>query len=132
MPAYIVPIVFCAALAAQAAAAGQPRIHIHGPKGCSYLDGLGGDGAAFHALDEEHMILDHEVLESTKTSCYFDGAFSLIGEAGKTEELTGTCENHEGGKREGTFTLTYSDADHAMLEFGGFDEPVPFTACDWP
>lgn len=121
-----------ACFAAPAIAADKPRLHIFGPKGCSYFDGLGGDGAVFHALDDAHLILDHEVLEGTTISCRFDGMFSLIGAPGKAEALTGICTNADGSERTGVFTLTYSDADHATLDISGFDQPVPFTACDWP
>ena len=125
-------ISFCASLALPALAGEHPRIHIYGPKGCSFLDGIGGDGAAFHALDDDHLILDHWVMEGTQISCRFDDAFSLMGAPGKEETQTGSCTNADGDERRGTFTLTYSDADHASLEISDFDQAVPFTACDRP
>lgn len=121
-----------AAFSTAALAADQPRLHIYGPKGCSFFDGLGGDGAAFHALDGEHLILDHGAMEGTVISCQFDGEFSLIGAPGKTEALSGSCTNADGETRQGDFTLTYSDADNATLNISGFDQTVPFVACDRP
>ena len=129
------PLVLAVAVAALAGAAladNHPRVHIYGPKGCSYFDGMAGDGAAFHALDDDHIILDHEVLESTRFSCWFDGAFSLVGAPGKVETLSGTCEAAQGGQRKASFKLIYSDKNYANLEVSHFDKPLPFQACDWP
>ncbi|KRS16041.1 hypothetical protein [Roseovarius indicus] len=128
----IAPAALAALIATAASAADQPRLHIFGPKGCAFFDGLGGDGAAFHALDDAHLILDHGALEGTVISCQFDGEFSLIGAPGKTEAQSGSCTNANGETREGDFTLTYSDADNATLNISGFDQTVPFVACDRP
>lgn len=106
---------------------------LHGPKGCSFFDGLGGDGAALHALDADHLLLDYGMLEGGDMSCLFDAEFSLSPKRGKTETLTGTCDSYPGNKVEtGSFTLTYRDTKSAVLESDLFDAPVEFSICYWP
>ena len=121
-----------AGLVATSALATEPRLHIFGPKGCAFFDGLGGDGAAFHALDDAHLILDHGAMAGTLISCRFEGEFSLVGAPGKTEALTGLCTSADGEERSGDFSLSYTDADHATLTISGFDQTIPFIACDRP
>lgn len=117
-----------AALCAGPALAQGPVLFIHGPKGCSFFDGLGGDGAAFHALDAEHMILDYWVLEGGELSCQFASEVTLDPVAGQVERAAGTCFTPDAPEFAATFEVVYSEGA-ATVTADFWDAPKLFLSC---
>jgi len=109
----------------------EPDYHryISGPKGCSYFDGLPGDGGAYHALDENHVLLDYWVLMSWTLECQFDDEIAARVRPGTTETTTGVCYKPDGTEQTTDFVLTFSDATSATLTVGLLESPITFDIC---
>ena len=103
--------------------------YISGPKGCSYFDGLPGDGGAYHALDEDHMLLDYWVLMGWTIECQFDAEIATNVRPGKTETTTGVCYGPNGSEEKTDFSLTFVDDKIATLRVGILEEPITFNIC---
>lgn len=106
-----------------------PHAWISDPRGCAPYAGVGGDGAARHAMTQESVLLDHEVLEAAAFYCSFATPFRLSGRPGEYEEREAICQHEDGRTVERRLEAHYEAADRITLSASDQTLPLYFQRC---